>query len=315
MLDSPRLQVLHRFSVCGSITATAASLGYSSSAISQQLSTLEREIGQALVERTPRSATLTDAGRMLAEHAARILTAQEEAESELAAHANTVSGRVVVNVIPNIAATVAVALAEVQQRHPQLDILMRETLDGPALHAVTHHTGDIAVVDDWTPGPARAADGLDRHELLTEPVLLTVPAAHPAAAHKGPLTRHDVAAIIADTTWLCAPEGSSSRIAGDQYLGRARTTALRQWEFEGLITMAELVANGAGCALLPAFVAGTQPGGKLCALPLKPTMTRRVQAVTRPATSHRPGVALCLRAMKTRLSVARTHVAPPDGDG
>src|SRR3954465_11817873 len=62
MLNLRRLDVLQRFAARGTIAAAAADLGYTPSAVSQQLATLEREAGVALVERTAHTANLTDAG-------------------------------------------------------------------------------------------------------------------------------------------------------------------------------------------------------------------------------------------------------------
>src|SRR6266536_1007483 len=96
MLDLHRLRLLREFARRGSIAATAAALGYTPSAVSQQLSTLEREAGLPLLDRTARSAELTDAGRRLAERAVDILAMVEAAETELSEQAGTPSGRVVV---------------------------------------------------------------------------------------------------------------------------------------------------------------------------------------------------------------------------
>ena len=85
MLDSHRLRLLKEFAERGTIVAAAAALGYTPSAVSQQLAALEREAGVALLDRTARAAELTDAGRRLAAHAERILAMIEEAESDLAA--------------------------------------------------------------------------------------------------------------------------------------------------------------------------------------------------------------------------------------
>ena len=81
MLELRRLVLICEFARRGSIAATAESLGYSPSAVSQQLVALERETGTALIDRTARSAELTDAGRRLVAHAERILSMVEEAES------------------------------------------------------------------------------------------------------------------------------------------------------------------------------------------------------------------------------------------
>src|SRR6266480_2183368 len=72
-LDLHRLRLLREFASRGSIAATAAALGYTPSAVSQQLAALEREAGAALLDRTARSAELTDSGRRLAGHAEQLL--------------------------------------------------------------------------------------------------------------------------------------------------------------------------------------------------------------------------------------------------
>ena len=87
MLDLHRLRLLQEFAARGSIARTAAVLGYTPSAVSQQLAALEREAGTALLDRSARRAELTDAGRRLAGHAERILAMVEEAETDLSAEA------------------------------------------------------------------------------------------------------------------------------------------------------------------------------------------------------------------------------------
>src|SRR5919106_356520 len=111
MLELRRLVLICEFARRGSIAATAASLGYSPSAVSQQLVALELETGTALIDRTARSAELTDAGRRLVAHAERILSMVEEAESDLSAHAGTPAGRVVVTAFPTAAVAFAPAPA------------------------------------------------------------------------------------------------------------------------------------------------------------------------------------------------------------
>src|ERR1700759_3445790 len=92
MLDLHRLRLLAEFAARGSIARTAAVLGYTSSAVSQQLAVLEREAGTPLLDRSARRAELTDAGRRLAAHAERILAMVEEAENDLSAEADEPAG-------------------------------------------------------------------------------------------------------------------------------------------------------------------------------------------------------------------------------
>src|SRR5215469_13548410 len=108
MLQVHRLRVLLEFAECGTIAATAAALGYTPSAVSQQLSALERETGATLLNRTARTAVLTEAGRRLAGHGAEILARIEAAEADLASPEPV--GRVVISAFPTAAVAFAPAL-------------------------------------------------------------------------------------------------------------------------------------------------------------------------------------------------------------
>src|ERR1700728_881495 len=110
MLDLHRLRLLHEFAARGSIAKAAATLGYTPSAVSQQLATLEREAGLALIDRSARRAQLTDAGRRLAGHAERMLAMVEEAEADLSARATEPAGRIAATAFPSAAVAFARAL-------------------------------------------------------------------------------------------------------------------------------------------------------------------------------------------------------------
>src|ERR1700674_5202365 len=141
MLDLHRLRLLQEFAARGSIARTAAVLGYTPSAVSQQLAALEREAGTALLDRSARRAELTDAGRRLAGHAERILAMVEEAETDLSTEAQEPAGRVVAS---------APALAGSRRTHPRLTLVLRQTPAGEGLRQVRSGEVDVAIVDDWT---------------------------------------------------------------------------------------------------------------------------------------------------------------------
>ena len=83
MLDVRRLRVLREVALRGSIAAAAESLRFTPSAVSQQLAKLELEAGVPLLERSPRSVRLTQAGWRLVEHAEVILEQLARAEADL----------------------------------------------------------------------------------------------------------------------------------------------------------------------------------------------------------------------------------------
>src|SRR3954452_8294877 len=230
MLDIRRLRMLHEFAARGSIARTADALGYTPSAVSQQLAALEREAGTALLDRTARSAGLTDAGRRLAQHAERILAMVEEAEADLSAHAAEPSGRVVVTAFPSAAVAFAPALARSLRAHPRLALLLRQSSPPDGLQLVRSGEVEVAIVDDWTgrmaadlgggePGdPVTAEPGhgvLSFYQLLRDPLVLVVERGHPAA---DPDTPVDLRALR-NEPWLAAPAGEPSRQAGDPLAG------------------------------------------------------------------------------------------------
>ncbi|WP_449065246.1 LysR family transcriptional regulator, partial [Planomonospora algeriensis] len=75
--DLRRLRLLREFEERGTLAAVAAALEYSPSAVSQQLNVLEKEAGARLLEKAGRGVRLTDAGRLLAQHARTLLAAAE----------------------------------------------------------------------------------------------------------------------------------------------------------------------------------------------------------------------------------------------
>src|SRR5215475_1989753 len=148
MLDVYRLRVLLEFAERGTIAATAAALGYTPSAVSQQLAALERETGAALLDRTARTAELTEAGRQLAGHAAEILARIEAAEADLASPEPV--GRVAISAFPTAAVAFAPALTRTVRANPGVGLDLRQTAGGEVLRQVRVGQADVAIVDDWS---------------------------------------------------------------------------------------------------------------------------------------------------------------------
>src|SRR6266511_636813 len=122
---TPRLLLVHRAVItAGTLTAAATTLGYSVSAVSQQLSQLEHEAGSPLYERAGRGVRPTAAGLLLAEHATRILTAVDDAESALADLRAGRTGRLRVVSFHSAGETLLpAAIATLRRRMPDLHIM------------------------------------------------------------------------------------------------------------------------------------------------------------------------------------------------
>jgi len=302
MLDLHRLRLLQEFAARGSIARTAAVLGYTPSAVSQQLAALEREAGTALLDRSARRAELTDAGRRLAVHAERILAMVEEAETDLSAEADEPAGRVMATAFPSAAVAFAPALARSLRAHPRLTLVLRQTGAGEGLRQVRSGEVDVAIVDDWTSRLAEEVDGsiLTLHHLIRDQLVLVLPRTHPAAAGPADLRalRHE--------PWLAAPAGEPSRLAVDRLLAAVGVTPPVLSEFEGMATIVSLVARGIGIAILPRLgVTAADRRVVVRDLPLGLDLARDVYAVARSASTRRPSVAVIVTALRAAARTMR----------
>jgi len=312
MLDIRRLRMLHEFAARGSIARTADALGYTPSAVSQQLAVLEKEAGTALLDRTARSAGLTDAGRRLALHAELILAMVEQAESELSAQAAQPSGRVVVTAFPSAAVAFAPALARSLRTHPRLTLVLRQTSAREGLRQVRSGEVDVAIVDDWS---GRLADEIEMggsilsaYHLIRDRLVLVVPRSHRAA---DPGVAVDLRALRHEP-WLAAPAGELSRQAVDRLLAAVGVTPPVLSEFEGMSTIVSLVARGMGLAILPRLaVAAGERRVAVRDLPHGLDLARDVHAVARTASVRRPSVAVIVTALRAAAKALPGQEARP----
>jgi DNA-binding transcriptional LysR family regulator len=314
MLDIRRLRMLHEFAARGSIARTAEALGYTPSAVSQQLAVLEREAGTPLLDRTARSAGLTDAGRRLASYAERILAMVEEAEADLSARAAEPSGRVVVTGFPSAAVAFAPALARSLRAHPQLSLLLRQSSPAEGLQLVRSGEVEVAIVDDWTGRLAADLGGLNStltkveadeadpaqgvlsyYHLVRDPLVLVVARGHPAADPERPVNLRE----LRNEMWLAAPAGEPSREAVDRLLAVVGVTPPVPSEFEGLGTIANLVARGLGIAIMPRLAVGAYERRVVVReMPAGLDLARDVFAVARTASLMRPSVSVIVSALR-----------------
>ena len=319
--------MLHEFAARGSIARTADALGYTPSAVSQQLAVLEREAGTPLLDRTARSAGLTEAGRRLAVYAERILAMVEEAEADLSAHAAQPSGRVVVTAFPSAAVAFAPALARSLRAHPKLSLLLRQSSPAEGLQLVRTGEVEVAIVDDWTgrlsanlasldvtERAERGGSGvLSYYHLVRDPLVLVVARGHPAADPDRPV---DLRALR-DEPWLAAPYGEPSRQAVDRLLAAVGVTPPVPSEFEGLGTVVNLVARGLGIAIMPRLAVGASERRVVVReMPAGLDLARDVFAVARTASVVRPSVAVIVSALRgAARSMAQRAAAAEAHDG
>jgi DNA-binding transcriptional LysR family regulator len=203
MLDLHRLRLLREVHARGTVSAAAAALGYSTSAVSQQLSVLERELGAALLERVGRNVRVTSAGMVLLEHADTLLAQVEAAEADVA---ETVAGRLagVVRVggfQSAVLRVVAPAVRTLARSHPGIRVEVTESEVEQSTPALKLQQLDVVIGDEYAEQPRPVHDDLERESLLHERINVVLPEGHPVA--DGDDVRP---ADLADMPWaVCQP--------------------------------------------------------------------------------------------------------------
>ena len=153
-LDLSKLRTLVEIMALGSMTAAAVSLGYTPGAVSQQMASLERSVGVALFAHVGRRIELTDAGRVLAEHALGILEAERAAKLAVAEVGEHIQAEVRVGVFGTAAASLLPpALTIVKDENPGIAVRSIEVDVDAATSAVAAGTVRIAFGLDYLDAP------------------------------------------------------------------------------------------------------------------------------------------------------------------
>ncbi|SDT40216.1 DNA-binding transcriptional regulator, LysR family [Streptomyces sp. TLI_053] len=302
MLDPGRLLLLRELADRGTMTAAAAALGRTSSAVSQQLAVLEREAGVPLLERDGRRVRLTPEGLRLVAHARIVLGALETAERDLRAAADTPRGPVALACFSTFAAVhVLPALVAARERYPELRVSLLELEPPEALAALRARRCDLAVrySYDLVPEPAFPAAEFTVHPLAADPVLLALPAGHSADGAAVDL-RH-----LADSPWIVGSreDGSAALVrAACALAGFAPRIVHAVDDYHLALRM---VANGLGAALVPQLAADahTPATADIALHPVRgPQLVRRIHALTLPAPGARPALDAVLALLRPPVS-------------
>jgi DNA-binding transcriptional LysR family regulator len=182
-LDLRHLVALKAIADEGSFGKAAESLGYTQSAISQQIATLERIVGLRLIERPggPRPISLTEAGRILLRHADAIQARMLAAKADMKALEAGDAGRLRIGTFQSVGTRVLpTLLRRFSETHPHVEIVLRESVDeSELLNLVERGELDLTF---WT--LPMAAGPYEAVELLRDPYVLVVPAGSPLASLK-----------------------------------------------------------------------------------------------------------------------------------
>ncbi|RJK97513.1 LysR family transcriptional regulator [Vallicoccus soli] len=280
-MEVHQLEALRAVRAHGGVTAAAAVLHLTPSAVSQQLAALQRDAGVPLTRRVGRGLRLTPAGEALADAAVDVAVAVERARAACAAFLDRPEGTVSVSafqsgaqlLLPGLLARVG-ALGGIALECSDEDVAQGDFAAlTDRIDVVVAHRPDGA--GPWSGVPLRVVP------LLREPLDVAVPLDHPLAAEErvrpGDLAGED---------WITVREGFPVAGVLDAVAARAGRPPRIVQRINDFHVVAALVAAGHGVSLLPRFSAGPHPGVRL--VPLADVAAgRRVEALLRPDRAER----------------------------
>jgi DNA-binding transcriptional LysR family regulator len=297
MLDVRKLRALREVALRQSFSEAAERLGYTQSAISQQISQLERQVGTQLLDRRGRGVRLTPAGRTLVDCADAVLRRLVDAESELEAITGIRQGslRVATCAMSTLTWLPAV-VRRFRARYPAVRLCLTPTDGRTGAGLVRDGEADIAVVG--IPAGATFDAGLARIPLFTDPLRL---------AGRASLALAD----LAEDPWIVAPRDSP---LGDAFAdlclreGVKPRVAIRADDW---FAVHGLVAAGLGVAFLPAIATTIPLRDDVVTRPLHaPEPVRQVAALLRAGIERSPAVVAMLTDLQTG---AATYAARREG--
>jgi DNA-binding transcriptional LysR family regulator len=284
-LTRPALLALRELADQGTMTAAADVLGVTTGAVSQQISVLESRLDVVLVERVGRRVELSDAGRLLLDHAANILAAQDGAFAALEELRGGVAGTVVIGVFGSAASLLPAVSTAVRQANDAVRIRSREVDVDGAVAAVRRGEVDLAFGLDYDEVPAARDDDISLRPIRTERFSLATS-----------VTDDRFDAVIdlgeaGDVPWILPP-------AATRY-GRTIRNACRRagiepdvvYEVMDTAASLALAAAGAGVTPVTPLMRALAPDARLRVVDLREQVTRSVCLAQRIRPAGRPSVA------------------------
>jgi DNA-binding transcriptional LysR family regulator len=285
-----QLRTIREIARLGTIAAAAESLGYTPSAVSQQMAALESAVGVDVLERIGRGVRLTDAGRSLVDRADSVLASIDETRAEIEQVSGTPVGSVRVAVFESFAAALLPqVIAQVRAAHPDVTVRSVQLDPEDAVEELLRGSCDLALVVDYAHAPSPRPRGIEWRVLRQEPFRLVVP-------FDDEITGPVELASLADRPFIAGSLDTSC--------GRCTMNACRDSGFEPDIhheidqTTAALraVASGAGVTLLPDLaLVDAPPGVKI--LDLVRPLHRTIELAARPVTLLRPAAQAVVAAV------------------
>ena len=298
MLDPRRLLTFREVARLGSFSRAADELSLTQPAVSQQILSLERQLGIRLIDRGPGGVGVTPAGALLLRHADAVSGRLKLATEQLGALVDEQRRHLAIGAFPSAIATIVPdALVRMKAAEPDLEVNVSEGPSEELAAAVRDATLHLAVLFQDAAAPRRDHDDLARHDLFEESMVAALPPRHPLARRR----RIDL-----------------ERLAGDPWTAPSRDGLVRRtclaagfepniaFVTRDVLAFRELVASGLAVTLTGRLLAGRLEGVATPALTGDPA--RRTIYVVRPSTDSHPLTDRLLAELSRR-----PHAAEPAG--
>ncbi len=294
MIDLVALRSLESVHRHGSVVAAADAMGFTPSAVSQQIKRLERQTGVPLLERVGRGVVLSGPGRHLVEAGSDIRNRIERLETDLRSSGGAPSGELsVVAFSTAVRGLVAPALGRLSAQYPALRVRLSEVEPWDAVDRVAGGEADLAVVHRWGDVPIAIPDQLHRRTVYRDVADVILPADH-RLGRQPRITPHD----LLGERWVATTEGTICR----QWLlrmysgtGAAPLIEHTSSEFESHLA---LVAATHVIALVPRMGRAALPDGTVAVPVGDPVPEREVIAVWRRSQGGSPAIQAVVTALE-----------------
>jgi DNA-binding transcriptional LysR family regulator len=307
MLDVRKMVLLRELARLGTIAAVAEAQFCTPSAVSQQLSGLERAAGVALIRRSGRGVELTAAGADLADRTGAVLALLEQASAALAASRAELTGELRIGAFPTAVRTLLpAALVTLGAAHPRLELHVTELDPAGVPDALRTGALDIGLMHSYDYVPAEADPALETELLLDETIYLAAADDGQSAATEDPV------AARAGLPWITGSPGTLCHLMAVRLCQSAGFIPRIRHYADDFAAVLMLVAAGQGVAVVPELALADLPAGvALTALPAR----RRTLIACRQGAAGHPAVAACAAALRQATGQYRQPGPTPPGSG
>jgi DNA-binding transcriptional LysR family regulator len=297
LMELRQLEYLVAVAEEASFTRAAQRVHISQSGVSAQIRQLEHDLGATLIDRSGRTATLTDAGRAAVKHAREVLAAAATVRQAVDEVTGLLSGRLTVGMVTACTITALFdALAAFHRAHPGVAITLLEDNSATLSEHVRSGAADVALIgaagNAWPPGLAGVP-------LISERLVAAVPKTH-HLSERSRLTLTD----LAGCPLICLPEGTGIRAVFGQACAASGLNLDVTLEASASGAVADLAARGLGIAILSETIAAAHADRLHSAVIEDAEVPAQLALVWKPAPSPAAAAFLthCRRAFPTPQS-------------